>query len=136
MQQGGYHLPARYRDDRLYALALDKNRIWVHWAEGAALQTIAARMFPDGWDTAPRRLRIHSGTDTARLLDCPAEYGASFVEGLLSGAEVRVEYGMEMKGEFWPLYETSVRTPGTGASVSARRERPDSISSYSIYRVT
>ncbi|TCP53728.1 hypothetical protein EV586_10572 [Tumebacillus sp. BK434] len=136
MQQGWDHLPSRYRDDRLYALALDKKRIWVHWAEGTALQKIADRQFPDGWERAPRLLRIESGTGTVRLLPCPAEYGAAFVDGLRSSAEVRVEYGLEMKGEFWPLYETSVRMPGPHAAVSRRRERPDSISSYSIYRVT
>ncbi|ASS74542.1 hypothetical protein CIG75_05705 [Tumebacillus algifaecis] len=136
LQQDRDHLQERYRDDRLIALALDKNRIWVHWAEGPAVETIALRQFPSDWKAAPRRLRICDGSKVARMTTCSADYGTAFLEVLMPGAQVRVEYGIELSGAFLPLYETQLRMPGATGRAASRAERPDCISSYSIYRVT
>jgi hypothetical protein len=135
LQQGRYHLPERYLDDRLFALALDKSRMWVHWAEGTAVKRIAARFFPSGWESAPRRLRVQGAHEEARVVECCSDYGSSYVEGLMSGVLYRVEYGMELDGRFFPVFETRVRMPGTISAGLSKREQPGCISSYSIYSV-
>jgi hypothetical protein len=132
--EGRHRLPERYRDDRLYALAVDPSRLWVYWDEGTAVGRIGAAALPEGWQEAPRRLRLSGGEGDERWLDGRSGYGSLYVEELQPGGHYRVEYGLELEDGFVPLLEGEVRLPGAGGARLPQREQNEEISSYSIYR--
>ena len=135
MLQGRHSLPARYRDDRLHVVAVDPNRLWVYWDEGEAVKRVAARRLPQEWPGAPRQLRLHRAQGDVRTIDCHGEYGSCYVEDLTTASRYRVEYGVQMQGRFWPLFEREVSLPGGPRDPIApqRREQASSFSTYTIY---
>ncbi|HEU4962287.1 MAG TPA: DUF4912 domain-containing protein [Bacilli bacterium] len=126
-------LPERYRDDRLHAMAIDPQRIFIYWDEGAAVSAIVARHLAAGWEQAPRGLRVRLAEGDVRLLPCEAASGSVYVGGLQAGAPCRVEYGVEWQGRFLPLYETRVQLPGVRSKRPASVELSERISSYTLY---
>ncbi len=134
MQDGTRDLPERYHDDRLRVVAVDPNRLWVYWDEGTAVRRLASVYLPDGWEEAPRLLRVRGGWDDQRLLPCQSGHGSYYVNDLHTGASYRVEYGVNVRGGFVPLLEASVQLPGATMFGGKReRKQPESLSSYSIY---
>ncbi|MCX7570701.1 hypothetical protein OS242_12065 [Tumebacillus sp. DT12] len=134
MVQDRYRRFARYRDDRLHAVALDPNRLWVYWDEGTAVQRIASRGLQEGWESLPRYVRV-SGTDgEARMWSVAGGAGSIYVESDAAGDRCRVEYGIGAPGGFLPLFERDVKLPGgQGGEARLRREPATSFSAYTIY---
>ncbi len=133
MELGRYLRVDRYGDDRLQTLAIDKTRIWVHWAEGGAVEQIASRYFLQEWERSTRMLRISGAAEQTQFVECQARWGVRYVDGLSPGALYRVEYGWERSDGFLSLYETSVRLPGAERFDLLPRKRTDRISTYTLY---
>lgn len=126
-------LPERYRDDRLFALALDPHRLFIYWEEGMAVSQIAGRYLAAGWESAPRQLRVRGSSGDEKKVVCAGDSGSHYVDGLHAGAHYRVEYGLVQEGRFLPLFESRVRLPGTGSSRLPASELTERISSYTLY---
>lgn len=134
LSDGESKLPARYRDDRLHVLATGPTGCWVYWDEGEAVVRIASSYLPNGWQSAPRQLRVQDGQGNARLLPCLADYGSMHITELTAGGRYRVEYGLVVGEQFLPLLEKQVRLPGVSTETERLQIRTERISSYSLYR--
>jgi hypothetical protein len=127
-------LPKRYRDDRLFCVALDPNRLWVYWDEGEAVRRIASRRLPKGWEEASRQLRLCGSQGDERIVEGHGPFGSLYVEGLCTGARYRVEYGVRLASGFLPFLEREVCLPGgQHCEPHLLREQAKSFSAYSFY---
>jgi hypothetical protein len=106
----------------------------VYWDEGEAVMRLASSYLPNGWQNAPRQLRVQEGQGNTRMIPCRADYGSMHITELTAGGRYRVEYGVVVGEQFLPLLEKQVCLPGVSTETELMQTRTERISSYSFYR--